>query len=148
MPSVSPNQHSVILPRMWYKLLNQPNTRLPKQRPSSLDFSWEHDWKEDLSMVMKLLLSSSLFFFSLFVLEPDYLVKNPSLWFFHPGPKKECQHVHRLCFRSSVKFLMEICVLRPGWNWACNCNNISARWAEPNFSPGWNSPCNQAQKRN
>ena len=24
-----------------------------------------------------------------------------------------------------------------------NENNISARWAERNFSPGWNSPCNQ-----
>ena len=52
---------------------------------------------------------------------------------FHPEPKKEREHAHRLCFRTSVKFLMEICVLRPGWNWACNCNNISARWAEQNF---------------
>ena len=47
--------------------------------------------------------------------------------FIHPGPKKEREHAHRLCFRTSVNFLMEICVLRPGWNWARNHNNISAR---------------------
>ena len=40
--------------------------------------------------------------------------------------------------RTSVNFLTEICVLRPGRNWACNHNDISARWAERNFSPGWN----------
>ena len=45
---------------------------------------------------------------------------------------------------SHLNFLTEICVLHPGWNWACNHNNISARWAERNFSPGWNSPCNRA----
>ena len=72
--------------------------------------------------------------------------KNPRnrYHFFHPGPKQERQHAHRLCFRTSVNLLMEICILRPGWKWACNCNNISARWVERNFSPGWNSPCNQA----
>ena len=42
---------------------------------------------------------------------------------------------------------MEICVLRLGWNWACNRNNISARWARRNFSPGSNSPCNQALRK-
>ena len=65
---------------------------------------------------------------------------------FHPGPKKEREHAstHRLCFRTSVNFLTEICVLRPGWNWACNHNNISARWAQRDFSPGWNSPSNRA----
>ena len=63
---------------------------------------------------------------------------------FQPGLKKEREHVHWLCFCTSVNFLTEICVLRPGWNWACNHNNISAQWAEPNFSPGWNSPCNRA----
>ena len=61
-----------------------------------------------------------------------------------PGPRKELEHAHWLCFRTSVNFLTEICVLRPGWNWACNHNNISAQWAEQNFSPGWNSTCNQA----
>ena len=73
-------------------------------------------------------------------------LKNPCnrYHFFLPGPKKQREHAHRLCFRTSVNFLMEICVLRPGWNWACNRNNISARWAERNFSPGWNSPCNQS----
>ena len=64
--------------------------------------------------------------------------------FFHPGSKKEREHAHRLCFRTSVNFLMEICVLHPGWNWACNPNNISAQWTEQNFNPGWDSPCNQA----
>ena len=63
---------------------------------------------------------------------------------FQPGPKKEREHAHLLCFRTSVNFLTEICVLRPGWNWAYNHNNISAWWAEQKFSPGWNSPCNQA----
>ena len=67
--------------------------------------------------------------------------------FFHPGPKKECEHAHRLSFCTSVNFLMEICVLRPGWNWACNRNNILARWAGRNFSPVWNSPCNQALRK-
>ena len=61
-----------------------------------------------------------------------------------PGPKNEREHAHWLCFRTSVNFLTEICVLRPGWNWARNHNNVSARWAERNFSPGWNAPCNQA----
>jgi len=61
---------------------------------------------------------------------------------FQPWLKKECEHVHRLYFSTSVNFLMEICVLRPSWNWACNRNNISARWVERNFSPGRNSPCN------
>ena len=60
-----------------------------------------------------------------------------------PGPKKEHEHAHWLCFRTSVNFLSEICVLHLGWNWTCNQNNISARWAEQNFSLGWNSPCNQ-----
>ena len=63
---------------------------------------------------------------------------------FQPRPKKEREHAHWLCFRTSVNFLTEICILRPGWNWACNHNNISARWAERNFSSSWNSPCNQA----
>ena len=63
---------------------------------------------------------------------------------FQPGPKNEREHAHWLCFRTSVNFLTEICVLRPGWNWAHNHNKVSARWAERNFSPGWNSPCNQA----
>ena len=63
---------------------------------------------------------------------------------FQPGPKKEREHAHWLCCRTSVSILTEICVLRPGWNWACHHNNISATWAERNFSPGWNSPCNQA----
>ena len=44
-----------------------------------------------------------------------------------PGLKKEREHAYLLCFRTSVNFLTEICVLRPGWNWACNRNNISAR---------------------
>ena len=38
----------------------------------------------------------------------------------------ERDHAHRLCFRTSVNFLMEMCVCRPGWNWFCNCKNISA----------------------
>ena len=63
---------------------------------------------------------------------------------FQPGPKKEREHAHWLCFRTSVNFLTEICVLRPGWNWACIHNNISARWAGRNFRTGWNSPCYQA----
>ena len=44
-------------------------------------------------------------------------LKNPCnrYHFFHPGLKKERDHTHRLCFRSSVNFLMEICVLRQGW---------------------------------
>ena len=63
---------------------------------------------------------------------------------FQPGPKREREHAHWLCFGTSVNFLTEICVLRPGWNWTCNRNNISAPWAERNFSQGWNSPCNQA----
>ena len=68
---------------------------------------------------------------------------------FQHGPKKEREHAPWLCFCTSVNFLTEICVLRPGWNWACNHNNISARWAGRNFSPGWNSPRNQAlRKRN
>ena len=64
---------------------------------------------------------------------------------FHPGPKKEHKHAHRLGFRASVN--LEIYVLRTCWNWACNRNNISARWAERNFSPGWNSPCNQDPRK-
>ena len=55
---------------------------------------------------------------------------------FQHGLKKEREHAHWLWFRTSVNFLTEICVLRPGWNWAFNHNNISAWWAEPNFSPG------------
>ena len=37
-------------------------------------------------------------------------LKNPcNLYhFFHPGPKKEREHTHRLCFRTSVNFLIEI----------------------------------------
>ena len=31
-----------------------------------------------------------------------------------PGPKKEREHAYWLCFRTSVNFLTEICVLRPG----------------------------------
>ena len=86
---------------------------------------------------------------------------------FREGPKKIREHAHRLCFRTAVNFLMEFCVLRPRWNWACNCNNTSAnlvpralfpgfggwgrgctsaRWAERNFNRGWNSPCNQLWK--
>ena len=42
---------------------------------------------------------------------------------FQPGPKKELEHAHWLCFRTSGNFLTEICVLRPGWNWACHNNN-------------------------
>ena len=38
---------------------------------------------------------------------------------FQSGPKKEREHAHWLCFRTSVIFLTEICVLRLGWNWAC-----------------------------
>ena len=68
-----------------------------------------------------------------------------AFFFFHPGPKKEHKHAHRLCFRASVN--LEIYVLRTGWNWACNRNNISARWAERNLSPGWNSPCNQDPRK-
>ena len=63
---------------------------------------------------------------------------------FQPWLKKECEHVHRLYFSTSVNFLMEICVLHPGWNWAFNRNNISTWWVERNFSPGWNSRSNQA----
>ena len=65
-------------------------------------------------------------------------LKNPChrYHFFHPGPKKERKHVHRPYFRTWVNFLMEICVLHPRWNWAFNRNNISARWAERNFSTG------------
>ena len=33
---------------------------------------------------------------------------------FQPGPKKEREHAHQLCFRTSVNFLTEICVLRLG----------------------------------
>ena len=52
--------------------------------------------------------------------------------FFHPGPKREREHAHRLCFLTSVNLiLMEICGLRPGWNWACNRYNIGAK-----FQPG------------
>ena len=71
-------------------------------------------------------------------------LKNPCnrYHFFQPGLKKERKHAHRLCFHTSVNFLIEICVLRPSRT--CNRNNISGRWAERNFSPGWNSPCNQA----
>lgn len=65
---------------------------------------------------------------------------------FREGPKKIREHAHRLCFRTAVNFLMEFWVLRPRWNWACNCNNTSARWAERNFNRGWNSPCNQLWK--
>ena len=56
-------------------------------------------------------------------------LKNPCnrINFFHPRPQKEREHAYRLCFRTSVNFLMEFCVLRSGWNWACNHNNISAR---------------------
>ena len=73
-------------------------------------------------------------------------LKNPCncCHFFRLGPKKEGEHAHRLWFRTSVNFLTEICILHPGWNWACNRNNISVRRAERNFSPGWNLPCNQA----
>ena len=63
---------------------------------------------------------------------------------FQPAPKKELEYAHRLCFRTSVNFLTEICVLRPGWNWAYNHNNISFRWAKRYFSPSWNSSYNQA----
>ena len=63
---------------------------------------------------------------------------------FQPRRKKEHEHAHWLCFRISVNFFTEICVFRPGWNWACNHNNIWARWSERNLSPGCNSPCNQA----
>ena len=37
-------------------------------------------------------------------------LKNPCnrYYFVHPGPKKEGEHAHRLCFRTSVNFLMEI----------------------------------------
>ena len=48
------------------------------------------------------------------------------------------------CALTVFSHLSKLCVLRPGWNLACNHNNISARWAERNFSPGWNSPCNRA----
>ena len=51
--------------------------------------------------------------------------------------------IDQLCFRISVNFLTQICVLSPGWNSSCNRNKISARRAKRNFSPGWNSPCNQ-----
>ena len=68
----------------------------------------------------------------------DYMEKDLARGAIQPGLKI------LLCFRSSVNFLTEICVLPPGWNWACNRNNISARWAERNLSPGRNSPCNQA----
>ena len=47
-------------------------------------------------------------------------------------------------FSHLSKLSREICVSRPGWNWACNRNNISAQWAERNFSPGGNSSCNKA----
>ena len=45
-----------------------------------------------------------------FLARPNGL-KNPSnrYHFFHPGPKKEREHAHRLCFRTSVNFLLEIC---------------------------------------
>ena len=39
-------------------------------------------------------------------------LKNPGNHLFHPGPKKEREQAHRLCFRTSVNFLLEICVLR------------------------------------
>jgi len=80
-----------------------------------------------------------------FLARPNGL-KNPCnrYHFFQPGSKKEREHAHRLCFWTSVNFLKEICVLSPGWNWACDCKNIFAQWAERNFSPGWNSPCNEA----
>ena len=50
-----------------------------------------------------------------FSVQPNGL-RNPCnrYHFIHPGPKKEREHAHRLCFRTSVNFLMEICVLRPG----------------------------------
>ena len=57
--------------------------------------------------------------------------------------KKERELAHRLCFRISVNFLMEICVLCPGWNWGCNRNSLSVLWVERNFSPSWDSPFNQ-----
>ena len=69
-----------------------------------------------------------------------------SLSLFQPRLKKEREHMYLLCFCTSVNFHVEICILRPGWNWACNHNNVSAQWAERNFSPGWNSTCNQALK--
>ena len=33
---------------------------------------------------------------------------------FQPGLKKEREHAHQLCFRISVNFLTQICVLCPG----------------------------------
>ena len=56
-------------------------------------------------------------------------LKNPCnhYHFFYPGPKKEREYAHRLCFRTSVNFVMEISVLRPGWNWACN-QALHERW--------------------
>ena len=44
-----------------------------------------------------------------FSAQPNGL-KNPCnrYYFVHPGPKKEGEHAHRLCFRTSVNFLMEI----------------------------------------
>ena len=75
-------------------------------------------------------------------------LKNPCnrYHFFSPGWKRSAS-MRICCFRTAVNFLTEIGILRPGWNWACNRNNISARWVERNFSPGWNSPCNQAHSR-
>ena len=56
-------------------------------------------------------------------------LKNPCnrYHFFSPGWKRYASMRIDCVFRTSVNFLMEICVLRPGWNWACNRNNISAR---------------------
>ena len=56
--------------------------------------------------------------------------------FFQRVLTKEREHAHRLSYLISVKLRL---AARPRHYF-----NISARCAERNFSPGWNSPCNRA----